>query len=741
MARCICPTYVDVTPKKQTYTPVIVAQCSAKMKSCYVRTEDGEEIKLDLTTTDFVVDESDDHEEASDTSDSFSHPGLLTSLMATIDSTSPEDLLRPSDERSEEVKNSLKEVIALLDDPSQALHVDGFDAEQIWVQLDSLSKAAISRVKRVIKRSAELDSVIPADVEEALDELLGGVEDVSDEFGKGDDKDSDEDEDEDEDEEEDEDEDEEEDEEEEDPPSRRPGDRQRASWEDDYLNMDEMEAFLQDAEDEYARETGDADGSDGEREEEALDGVLEDMMNQAGRSQSKLRRGGEEDVDLGSDPLANAKYDDFFEPAQPGGGGKKNSKKRVHFIEAEDDSEEEDASASDSGSDRDEFADDKFEGDRGSASEGEDDGGDGDDRVDEDSDDRGEEEKEAEPASRHQLRLDRMNNRIQKLEEEALGERDWYMRGEVSGSHRPMNSALEVDLDFETTMKPPPQPTEETTHSLEDLIKQRIADHEFDDVVPIIPAREEKKKTTVELDDVKSTQGLGQIYEDEYLAAQARGASEDKEQPIRDLARKQFIDLCAKLDQLSHGQFRPLPAIEEVTFKVDVPAIMMEEATPAFVSDASMRRPEEVFRPGQSLQKSTVEVDEEGEERVVTKREGMMQAGGVAKSEAELTREDRKRRRAAKKRATKKRKSNVDAERIQRAMAAGTTVVTGRKSEESAQMLRKLASTAKASNQKSFKSRDVFARMNDINSMRAGQIGGQKGLGEGEMKKPMHLKL
>jgi len=161
---------------------------------------------------------------------------------------------------------------------------------------------------------------------------------------------------------------------------------------------------------------------------------------------------------------------------------------------------------------------------------------------------------------------------------------------------------------------------------------------------------------------------------------------------------------------------------------------MMEEATPAFVSDASMRRPEEVFKPGQSLHKSIVEVDDEGEERFVTKREGMMQAG-VAKSEAELTREDRKRRRAAKKRASKKRRSNADAERIQRAMAAGTAMITGRKSAESAQMLRKLASTSKESNEKSFKSREVFARMNDLRD------GSRETDKAGQRAKTSHLKL
>ena len=40
-----------------------------------------------------------------------------------------------------------------------------------------------------------------------------------------------------------------------------------------------------------------------------------------------------------------------------------------------------------------------------------------------------------------------------------------------AAARRPLNSALELDLDFERQVRPPPQPTEEATASLEDLIK------------------------------------------------------------------------------------------------------------------------------------------------------------------------------------------------------------------------------------------------------------------------------
>lgn len=67
-----------------------------------------------------------------------------------------------------------------------------------------------------------------------------------------------------------------------------------------------------------------------------------------------------------------------------------------------------------------------------------------------------------------------------------------------------MNSALEVDLDFERAVRPPPQPTEEVTASIEDLIRKRIADHNFDDVPRAALPAPEKRRKTFELSDQKS---------------------------------------------------------------------------------------------------------------------------------------------------------------------------------------------------------------------------------------------
>ena len=67
----------------------------------------------------------------------------------------------------------------------------------------------------------------------------------------------------------------------------------------------------------------------------------------------------------------------------------------------------------------------------------------------------------------------------------------------TQASQRPLNSALAVDLDFERTMKPPPLPTEEHRKSIEDIVKRRILDLQFDDVVRITPAPPKKETKQV----------------------------------------------------------------------------------------------------------------------------------------------------------------------------------------------------------------------------------------------------
>ncbi|KAF2553107.1 hypothetical protein F2Q68_00035586 [Brassica cretica] len=184
------------------------------------------------------------------------------------------------------------------------------------------------------------------------------------------------------------------------------------------------------------------------------------------------------------------------------------------------------------------------------------------------------------------------------MEKANLDPKHWTMQGEVTATKRPKNSALEVDLDFEHNVRPPPVITEEVTASLEDMIKSRIIEARFDDVQPAPSLPTKSKREVKELHDSKSKKGLAEVYEEEYV---------QKSNPL--FAPSTFSDELKK------------EVIEEMSIQTNVPAIAMEEVAPVAVSDAAMLAPEEIFS-----------------------------GTGKIKEESELTQEERKRRRAKKKR-------------------------------------------------------------------------------------------
>ncbi|GFH26984.1 protein kinase domain-containing protein [Haematococcus lacustris] len=134
--------------------------------------------------------------------------------------------------------------------------------------------------------------------------------------------------------------------------------------------------------------------------------------------------------------------------------------------------------------------------------------------------------------------------------------------------------------------------------SLEDLIKQRIADHKFDDVIRVLPLGPEPQRKELLLQDTKAAKGLGEEYEEAYVKA-AGGTTQvqDAEDKLRQSARLLFQELVAKLDALSHFHYTPKPVVEDLSVRTDVAAVRMEEAAPLAVSTASMQVPAEVYKP------------------------------------------------------------------------------------------------------------------------------------------------
>nr|CAG4651983.1 EOG090X09DZ [Triops cancriformis] len=206
----------------------------------------------------------------------------------------------------------------------------------------------------------------------------------------------------------------------------------------------------------------------------------------------------------------------------------------------------------------------------------------------------------SEAKSAFEERQERLASQITRLENEALSSKPWQLTGEIAAESRPENALLEEDLQFDHTTRVAPLVTEETTKTLEDIIRQRTKDSAWDDVerkIKPVNAPAEYKKQLV-LDSDKPKQGLAELYEEEYQKLQAKqdgnvteGEANTKEhEEIKKLTREVF----AQLDALANFHYTPKMPSAEVRIVSNLPSLSKEEAVPLSVSDAQILAPEEV---------------------------------------------------------------------------------------------------------------------------------------------------
>ncbi|KAI9095774.1 Mpp10 protein-domain-containing protein [Phlyctochytrium arcticum] len=214
---------------------------------------------------------------------------------------------------------------------------------------------------------------------------------------------------------------------------------------------------------------------------------------------------------------------------------------------------------------------------------------------------------------RQQLKLQK---EIEALEDEALAPKPWTVMGEAAAKARPLNSLLEEDLEFENAAKPVPVITEEKTNDLEEMIRQRIKDKLFDDVVRKAPIKDRDfdPNRRIELDDQKSKIGLGELYEKDF-AAKTSGTPVSTEKDEALAAQHAEIEslfktLCQNLDTLSNWHFTPKPSVDDVEVKSlpNIPALQLEEVAPSHVASSNLVAPSDLFNPATKAVKGETEV-------------------------------------------------------------------------------------------------------------------------------------
>lgn len=222
---------------------------------------------------------------------------------------------------------------------------------------------------------------------------------------------------------------------------------------------------------------------------------------------------------------------------------------------------------------------------------------------------------------------------IEQLENENISHKSWQVKGEAKGRERPENSLLEADLDFERSAKPVPVITQESTETLEDMIRRRIKAADFDDIPRRVPDSlpEFRPSKLVDVQETKSQKSLAELYEEDHLKESNPEAYVSAETEKQQESHKEIKDLWTKLsrtlDTLSSWTYTPKAPKPTISIVANTAAIAMEEAQPTAMATESSLAPQEIYQPEASSKREVVGYN------------------GLPVAKSEMSREERKRER------------------------------------------------------------------------------------------------
>lgn len=361
-----------------------------------------------------------------------------------------------------------------------------------------------------------------------------------------------------------------------------------------------------------------------------------------------------EDISVGS--KEDLYFDDFF-------GDPERQKKRIAYVEK--------GRTETSDDPRNKSEDDLSVGDDNLAVENENEEESGDEIVeglnDEnsengDSDEEVEDEENDKELSKYEKEQKKLQKKLRDLEKKNIKQKEWQLTGETISKQRPENALLEeskLDIDVNYVVNPPPIITETLTYDYEQLIKQRIANLDYDDVQKKLPkddrilnelgelAKTKKIEMLEEELGKKSKAGLGEVYEKELVI---QGKEEDRKTLEKKMELKDLFDnIMYKLNTLSSFSYVPKPIKNRELQKLvsntedHISSLATEEKVPVSMRERETKTPAELLKENSKpLNKS--------------------KAIGEVKSNNELTKEDRKKLRREKKKLKQKKRTREEAE-------------------------------------------------------------------------------
>ncbi|EGG16118.1 U3 snoRNP protein [Cavenderia fasciculata] len=466
-------------------------------------------------------------------------------------------------------------------DSLEQLVLEGFDNEQIWSQLQLFTEPSIDSLSRKLsKMLKDLDEIFLYDIQDdeeeqddSYDEDLSGSLEDQDIDDEGIEQDDDDDE---FDEEEDEEEEEEEDSQVNKKSIKKGGYREKLmdGQDIDFFKEQDMEKFLDDEDDKgeddddenFDLELGNLD-SDADEEDEGGLGFPEGEMDEEERRLEALldKYDENEKKDKNAKKKVGAqdmKFDDFFADPDAQDGDEFPIDGQDDYNEDEDEEE---------------------------------------DQEEEEEEEEEEQIQEQPTASQQELtafqkRALKIQEKIAQLEKDNILKKKWTVIGEASARDRPVNSVLEEALDFDHTQKLAPVQSQETNTTLEDIIKKRILDQNFDDVIRKTEEDVDKQyKEKLELNDQKNTEGLASVYEKSFLEKSMGVEVDSKLKYQHDVILTKLQHLMYKLSALSNFNFTPKKVKDLKITNQPGKALAVEEKIPSAASSASLVAPSEVY--------------------------------------------------------------------------------------------------------------------------------------------------